>query len=215
MTGMSRPRLLLADDHQIFLEGLRRLLETDFDIVGTVPDGRQLVAAVSTLKPDVIVADVSMPELNGIEATRQILARDPDARVVLLTMHPDVTYALRGEEAGAAAYVLKQSASTELVIAINETLAGRHYMAPSLIEAVARARRQPPRSGTAPGELTSRQLEVLQLVAEGHSAKEIAARLDISARTVEHHKYRVMERLGVRTNAELVLYAVQHGIAPH
>lgn len=208
----NRPRLLLADDHQIVLDGLRRLLDPEFDVIGTVSDGRQLVVAAADVKPDVIVADVSMPELNGIEATRQILAADPDARIVLLTMHPDVTYALRAQEAGASAYVLKHSASTELVTAIGEALAGRHYMAPALVDAVARGRREPNRSDTA-DQLTPRQREVLQLLAEGRSAKEIAARLGLSARTVEHHKYRLMERIGVRTNAELIRYAVQHGIA--
>ncbi|MGD8375068.1 MAG: response regulator transcription factor [Acidobacteriota bacterium] len=208
---MSRPRVLLADDHKIVLEGLRSLLEPQFDLVGTAKDGRELLEAAVKLDPDVIVVDISMPLLNGIEAIRKLKKDGCRARVIFLTMHADVTYAIRAFEAGASGFVLKHSASTELVEAIREALEGRSYLT-SIIprEAVFRDGSEP-RSGQV--DLTPRQREVLQLVAEGRSAREIAGILKISPRTVEFHKYRMMEELQVQTNAELIQYAIKHGIA--
>lgn len=211
---MKRPRLLLADDHKIVVEGLRGLLEPEFELVGTVGDGRALVAAAEKLRPDVIVADISMPSLNGIEAVRQLRKAGSEAKIVFLTMHPDVTYATRAFEAGASGYVLKHSAPAELVTAIREALKGRTYVtsmiAKDVLETFMHKSRQ---REDAVRELTPRQREVLQLVAEGRSAKEIGSLLNISPRTVEFHKYRMMEDLGLRTHAELIQFAIKHGIA--
>ncbi len=203
---MDKPRLLLADDHRIVIEGLRSILEAEFDLVGTVGDGRALLAAADRHDPDVIVVDISMPLLNGLEAARRLRKSHPRAKIIVLTMHDDLTYATRALEAGASGYVLKHSAPAELVKAIREALAGRVYVAPSI------AKKRPFRHKVT-DPLTPRQREVLQLVAEGHSAKQIASVLNISARTVEFHKYRIMEDLQLHSNAELVQYAIKHGIA--
>ncbi len=211
---MKRPRVLLADDHKIVVEGLRSLLEAEFELVGTVEDGWAMVAAAAELRPDVIVADISMPLLNGIEAARQIKKTDSGAKIVFLTMHPDVTYATRAFEAGASGYVLKHSASSELVTAIREALKGRTYVTPMIAKDVLQSfmDRSHKREDTF-HKLTPRQREVLQLVTEGRSAKEIASLLNVSPRTVEFHKYRMMEDLGLRTNAELIQFAIKHGLA--
>lgn len=211
---MKRARVLLADDHKIITEGLRSVLEPEFDLIGIVEDGRALVAAAKELDPDVIVADISMPLLNGIEAVRQLKKAGTRAKVIFLTMHPDVTYATRAFEAGALGFVLKHSASSELLTAIREALRGRTYITPMIAQDLMYAYRAGgQRRHKAAPKLTPRQREVLQLVAEGHSAKEIASLLDISARTVEFHKYRIMEELNLRTNAELIQYAIKEGIA--
>jgi len=210
---MKRVRVLLADDHKIVLEGLRSLLEPEFELAGTVEDGRALVAAAGKLRPEVIVADISMPLLNGIEAVRQIKKTNPQIKVVFLTMHPDVTYATRAFEAGASGYVLKHSASSELVTAIREAIKGRTYVTPMIAGELIQSYREgsyPQQDGNR--KLTPRQREVLQLLAEGHSAKEIAKILHISPRTAEFHKYRMMEELNCKTSAELVRYAIKHGI---
>ena len=207
---MSRPRVLVADDHRIVAEGLRALLEPELELVEIVEDGRALLEAHDRLRPDVVVADVSMPLLNGIEAVRQLRKAGSRAKFVFLTMHPDVSYATEALEAGASGYVLKHSAPGELVNAVREALAGRTYITPRVAGAVLEALRK----GETGAEvrLTSRQTEVLQLVAEGKSAKEIAAILDLSPRTVESHKYAIMDELGVKTSAELVQYAVKKGL---
>ena len=210
---MKKTRVLLADDHKIILEGLRGLLEGEFEVAGTVEDGRALVTAAAKLCPDVVVADISMPLLNGIEAVRQLKKADPHIKVVFLTMHPDVTYASRAFEAGASGYVLKHSAPSELITAIREAVNGRTYVTPmiagDLLQSYkAGAQRHQP----VMRKLTARQREILQLVAEGYSAKEIAVQLNISTRTVEFHKYRIMEELNLKTSAELVQYAIKHGI---
>ncbi|MCP4398218.1 MAG: response regulator transcription factor [bacterium] len=210
---MKHIRVLLADDHKIVLDGLRSLLEDEFELVGTVEDGRALVTETARLRPDVIVVDISMPLLNGIEAVRQIKENDPSVKVVFLTMHPDVVYATRAFEAGASGYVLKHSASTELVTAIREAGKGRTYVTPMIAgELMQSYKHGISQKQEASRELTPRQREVLQLLAEGHSAKEAATILNISPRTVEFHKYQVMKILGIKTNAELVQYAIKHGI---
>ncbi len=209
---MNKPRVLLADDHKIVLEGLRGILEDEFELVGTVEDGRALVAAAQELNPDVIVADVSMPLLNGIEAAQQLKKANSRAKFIFLTMHPDAHYATRALEAGASGYVLKHSAPAELVQAIREALRGRLYVTPMIAKDVLQTfmdKSHGMRRGH--HELTPRQREVLQLVGEGHSAKEIATILYISTRTVEFHKYRIMEDLNLRTNAGLIQYAVKNG----
>jgi DNA-binding NarL/FixJ family response regulator len=211
---MTKPRLLIADDHKIFAEGLKRLLKEDFDIAGVVADGRELVAASEKLRPDVIVADISMPMLNGIEAVRQIKKAHPEIKVVFLTMHPDESYAVSAFKAGASGYVLKHSAPDELITAIREGLKGRTYVTPLIAGKLLHSYESGSQSGTDKVlTLTSRQREVLQLLAEGRSAKEIAAILNISTKTVEYHKYRMMEDLGIKTAAELTRYAVKQGIA--
>jgi DNA-binding NarL/FixJ family response regulator len=210
---MTKPRLLIADDHKIFTEGLKRLLKEDFDIAGVVADGRELLADAEKLRPDVIVADISMPLLNGIEAVIQIKKVHPEIRVVFLTMHPDAAYAVSAFKAGASGYVLKHSAPDELITAIREGLKGRTYVTPLIAGKLLHTYESGSQSGTDKVlSLTSRQREVLQLIAEGHSAKEIAAILNISIKTANYHKYRMMEDLGIKTSAELVRYAVRQGI---
>jgi DNA-binding NarL/FixJ family response regulator len=208
-----RPRVLLADDHRVVAEGLKLLLEDEFDLVGVEEDGRALVAAARTLNPDVIVADISMPNLNGIEALVLMKKDNPDVKVVFLTMHQEPAYARRALEAGAVGFVVKHSASTELVLAIRAALKGQTFITPALASDVLRQAQQDARD-TADGDglLTPRQREILLLLAEGRSAKEIAATLAISARTVEFHKYQMMEAHGLHNNAELIHFAIKHGI---
>jgi DNA-binding NarL/FixJ family response regulator len=211
---MERPRIILADDHTIFIDGLRSLLEKDFDIVGTAENGRALIEEVEKLRPDIVVTDISMPELNGIEATIQIKKIDPEIKVVLLTMHGDVTYATRGFDAGASGYVMKQSATEELVKAIKEAMRGRTFITPMIAGELIRSFREDGdiKPEDIRAKLTPRQREVLQLLAEGFSTKEVAAKLSISARTVEFHKYKMMQELNLDTSAELIHYAIKHGI---
>ncbi len=206
---MTKTRILLADDHQFITEGLKSLLEPQFEVIGIVEDGKTLVEKAETLNPDVIVVDISMPLLNGIEAVRQIKKKNIPAKIIFLTMHPDVTYATRALEAGALGFVIKHSAPAELIIAIEKTLLGEIYVTPTIAEELATS----PHSRKSPlRKLTPRQREVLQLLAEGKQAKEVAEILYLSPRTVEFHKYRVMEELGVKSSAELVQFAIKHGI---
>ena len=209
---MKRPRVLLADDHKIVTEGLKGLLEPEFELVGTVEDGRALLAAAEKLRPDVVVADISMPLLNGIDSVRQIKKAHGEIKVVFLTMHPDVTYAVSAFEAGASGYVLKHSAPTELVTAIRSALNGKTYVTPLLADEFKQLTSEKTDQRDELTMLTPRQREILQLLAEGHSAKKIATVLNISSRTVEFHKYRIMKDLGIKSAAELVHYAVRHGI---
>lgn len=212
---MKSRRVLLADDHAIVIEGLRRILQSDFEIVGAVADGHALVAAAESLRPDIIVADISMPLLNGIEATRQIRKNNQKVKIIFLTMHPDVTYAAVALGAGGSAYVLKSSAGAEILEAIQEALSGRTYVTPSIDRALVQA--EMARAGHRDElqfKLTSRQREVLQLIAEGRTSKEIAGILHVSARTIEFHKYRMMEALALRTTAELIQHALKAGIVP-
>jgi DNA-binding NarL/FixJ family response regulator len=211
---MTRPRVLIADDHRVLSEGLKSLLQPHFDVVGIVTDGRELVAASASLDPDVVVLDISMPSLNGIDAARQIRNGSSRAKLVFLTMHREVTYAARALEAGASGFVLKHSAASELVTAIHEALKGGMYITPQIAsELVNSYRRGVPSGPYGSGELTPRQREVLQLVTEGHSAKEIAAILCISRRTAEFHKARLMETLGLRNTVELIHYAIRIGLS--
>jgi DNA-binding NarL/FixJ family response regulator len=207
---VSKPRVLLADDHRIVAEGLKGILEEEFDLLGIVDNGRALVDAARELRPDAIVADISMPELNGIEALALLKRDDPKVRVVFLTMHRDAAYARRALEAGAMGYVLKHSAPAELVLAVRAALQGRTFIAPELAAELMRTSSQPDPVAA----MTPRQREILQLLAEGKSAQEVASALGISARTVEDHKYRLMESLGVENNAELIRFAFQHGLVP-
>jgi len=210
---MNRPRVLVADDHRIVAEGLRGVLEPEFELVEIVEDGRQLLEAAGRLAPDVIVADITMPMLNGLEALEQLRRARCKAKVVVLTMHRDATYAARALSAGASGFVLKHSASSELLTAIRESLAGRTYVTPAVaesLEGTSVSRGAPTVRRTS--DLTPRQREVLQLFAEGRSAKQVANSLHISTRTAENHKARIMKLLGLATTADLVQYALRHGI---
>ena len=211
---MKKPRVLLADDHKIVLEGLRGLLSAEFELVGEAANGQELLERARELAPDVVVADISMPLLNGIDAVRKMREEGGTAKVVFLTMHPDVVYATRALDVGASGYVLKHSASDELVEAIKVALRGGTYLSPQVRNpAVTELMDETRRHVKGTIELTGRQREVLQLLAEGRSAKEIGGLLGISARTVETHKYKMMDDLGVKTSAELVQYAVKNGLA--
>lgn len=210
---MNLPRVLLVDDHQIVTEGLKSILAAEFALAGVVADGRAMVEAARTLRPEVIVADISMPLLNGIEAL-EILRKDGlDIPIVFLTMHREVNYARRALEVGAAGYVLKHAAPEELVQAVRAALAGGTFVSPVLAGAVFESMKD---GAVAPidlvSQLTTRQRDILRLLADGHSAKEIAKRLDISSRTVEFHKYKMMELLGAKSSAKLVHFAIERGL---
>lgn len=207
-----RARVLLADDHKIVAEGIRSLLEPEFNLIGTAEDGRQLLKACEKECPDVVVMDISMPLLNGIEAARQLKKMGCDAKIIFLTMHPDAVYGRRAFEAGASGYVLKHSAPSELVHAIRQALQGRVYVTPLIAREVLQSLMDKPSTSDDELNLTARQREVLQLLAEGLSAKEVASVLNISPRTVEFHKYQMMEKLSLSSSAELLQFAIKHGI---
>lgn len=194
-------------------EALKSLLASEFELVGVAEDGAAMVEAARRLNPDVIVADVTMPRLNGLAALARLRQEGLRIPVVFLTMHRDASFARRALEAGAAGYVLKHSASVELVLAIRAALAGKTYLTPQLAGEVLEAMQGGGRHGDDPvAALTPRQLEVLQQLAEGRSAKEIASNLSISPRTVEFHKYQMMETLGLHTSAELIHFAIKNGL---
>jgi DNA-binding NarL/FixJ family response regulator len=210
---MQRATVLLADDHDIVVEGLRRILEPDFDLIGVVADGLALVENAKALRPDVIIVDVSMPLLNGVEAARQIRSAGLDCKFIFLSMHPDVIYVSEAFQAGGSAYVLKSSAGIEIVRAIQEALQGRNYVSASIDKATLEAQLKRDKSSCRNFDgLSPRRREVLQMTAEGKSAKEIAGILKISPRTVEFHRYRAMQALGLHSIAELVQYAIKHHI---
>ena len=189
------------------------MLADDFELVGVVEDGRALVAAANKLQPDVVVADISMPHLNGIDAITRLKKDNPGIKVVFLTMHQEPAYARRALEAGAFGFVLKHSAPAELVMAIEAALKGQTFITPALASQVLQQARNEPHEAKNTGQLlTPRQREILQLLGQGMSAKEIAAALAISARTVEFHKYQMMEAHGLHNNAELIHFAIKHGI---
>jgi DNA-binding NarL/FixJ family response regulator len=210
---MSRsPRVLLADDHTMLLEAFRRLLAPTCNVVGTVADGRALVEAALRLKPDVIVADISMPLLNGMDACRQLQPRLPKAKWVFLTVNEDPDVAVEAFRLGGLGYLLKSSAASELFLAIEKAMRGEPYLTPQLAKGVplsvflTRTARSPTDG------LTDRQREFVQLLAEGRPMKEVASILGVTSRTVAFHKYSIMQNLGLKSSAELVQYAVQHGL---
>jgi DNA-binding NarL/FixJ family response regulator len=206
---MRRHTVLIADDHAIVKEGLVRLVaEHDFDVVGAVGDGHELMAAAKRLRPDVIVTDVSMPGLSGLDVLTRLKSEHVDSKVIVLTMHHDGELAARAMRAGASGFLLKQSAGEELLTAMHQALQGRVYLTPALTREVIERMAAPPEE--AEPQLTSRQLEVLRLILDGRRMKEIAATLRLSARTVETHKYQMMQVLGVESTAELVKYAIEH-----
>jgi two-component system, NarL family, response regulator NreC len=211
-------RLLLADDHQIVRQGLRAVLaqEADFEIVGEAADGPSALRLVERLKPDVLVLDLMLPGLGGLEVARRVAQRRPATRIVILTMHADVAYVAEAFRAGAIGYVLKEEGATELTRAIHEGSAGRRYMSPSIpqegLQAYEkRAADGPPNPLNA---LTLREREVLQMTADGLSGGEIAERLFISPRTVETHRANLMRKLGVRNQKEVVRFAMEQALAP-
>jgi DNA-binding NarL/FixJ family response regulator len=209
----SRPRVLIADDHNLVAELCKRLLETDFDVVGVVANGRALVRAAGELKPDVIVLDVAMPVLNGLDAGRHIKQMLPAVKLVYLTMNPDVEVAAEAFRCGASGYLLKTCAAAEMVLAVRDVLLGKSYVSPALSrDAISFMRRQNKKMVKEDERLTERQREVLQLLAEGKVMKEIGDVLHMTTRTVAYHKYRMMEVLGAKSNAELVKYAVRNHI---
>jgi len=208
---MTAPRVLLADDHELVLGAFDKMLAGECEVVGRVNDGRSLVGAAERLKPDVVVLDIGMPVLNGLEAGRQIKQMLPGVKLVFLTMHEDADVAAEAFRAGASAYLLKRSAPSELLTAIREVVQGRSYVTPLVTEGLMESL-QKPDDGAPSQELTPRQREILQLLAEGRSMKEVAAELNITARTVAFHKYRMMEQLKITSTAELIQYAVKHHI---
>jgi DNA-binding NarL/FixJ family response regulator len=200
----SKPRVVLADDHMVVTDSLRKLLEQEFDIVGTADDGRALLKITRAAKPDLVVVDISMPSLNGIDSARLLRQQDPGIKIVFLTMYSDAAFVQEAMRAGAQGYVTKRGAAQELIEAMRKVLRGKTYVSPSA------ERGAGPRSGEL---LSSRQREVLQLVAEGKQNKEIATILNISPRTVEFHKSRIMTKLNLHTTAALTKFALDHGIS--
>ncbi len=210
---MNRIRILLADDHPLVLDGVAKILEDEFDVVGKVEDGRALVSAAQQLNPDVIVTDMTMPLLHGLEACRQLRQLAIASKVIFLTMHADVAYAKEAFEAGASGYLLKRSAASELVDAIHTVIRGQAYLTPLVflddqMPPEYASRNQVPLLR----QLTSRQREVLQLIAEEKSIKEIAVILSLSVKTVEFHKAKLMETLNLQSNADLTKFALSHGL---
>jgi len=208
-----RPTVLIADDHRILAEGLRSLLSSDYEVLSIVEDGRALVETAKRLDPDVIVADISMPHLNGIEALIRLKKDNPAVKLLVLTMHHEPAYARRALDAGASGYVLKSSAADELLIALKAVMRNQTYITPAMTSEIFTSMRKDPAKPADPSALlTPRQREILQLLAEGQSAKQIGACLSISACTVEFHKYQMMEAIGLHTVAELVCFGVKNEI---
>jgi DNA-binding NarL/FixJ family response regulator len=205
------PRVLLADDHALLLGAFEKLLEEECTVVGQVSDGREVVAAAESLKPDIVILDIAMPGLNGLEAGRQIKQRMRSVKLMFLTMNEDADLAAEAFRIGASAYLLKRSAASELLTAIREVMLGRSYITPLMPEDLVQSRHQAGEHSMQ-SDLTPRQREVLQLLAEGRSMKEVASVLNLTPRTVAFHKYRMMEQLKVKSTAELVQYAVRQHI---
>jgi DNA-binding NarL/FixJ family response regulator len=202
------PRVVIADDHTLIVEAFKKLLEPACQVIATVTDGRALLSAAQDLRPDVIVLDVTMPLLNGLDAARAIKKTDPSIKLVFVTVNEDPDVAAQAFRAGGSAYLLKRSASAELTTAIFEVTRGRSYLTPLVTADVVRALMRGP--DVEHRELTTRQCEVLQLLAEGKSMKEAGDILHISTATVAFHKYRIMEQLRIKTSAELIRFAVQN-----
>jgi DNA-binding NarL/FixJ family response regulator len=208
---MQRPRVLLADDHRLLREAFAQLLRPKCDVVGAVADGRALLAAAKELRPDVVVVDIAMPLLNGLDAARQLRRQMPAVKVIFVTVSEDADVAAEAFRLGASGFLLKNSGASELLHAIQEAMRGRSYVTPQLTRDLV-GMTGAPESGKRRGELSPRQREVLQLLAEGHSMKEIGRILKITARTVAFHKYTMMEELGIASTAELVQFAIKHRV---
>jgi DNA-binding NarL/FixJ family response regulator len=209
---MTRPTILIADDHKMFAQGLAGLLEDEFDLVGSVENGQALIDEARRLNPDLIIVDISMPVLNGLDAVRRLNQNNISSKVVFLTMHADTRLLREAFQCGGVGYVLKQSAGEELLFALRQVMAGHNYISPSIEKEL---KSETP---VAPDEkqhfnLTPRQREVLQLLCDGYTMKEIASKLNISTRTAETYKYQIMEGLGVESTAELIQYAIKIGLS--
>ena len=213
-------RILLADDHVLVAEGIQKLLEPEYELVGIVADGRSLVAAAAKLQPDIVVVDISLPLLNGLDASQQLKKNNPNVKIIVLTMHSEPNFVTQAFRVGVSAYLLKQSVGSELVQAIREVVKGRTFVSPMVAQSLVDQAVNPAASAAAPGEvkigfaqtLSARQREVLQLVAEGKATKEIASILNVSVKTVEFHKTRIMKELRLRTAAQLTKYAIAAGL---
>lgn len=210
--ALRRPRLLIADDHRMLVDALKRVVEPRCEVVGTVHDGRALLDVAAKLLPELIVLDIAMPQLNGLDAARHLKRTLPQVKLIFMTMNEDPYLVGEAFRAGASAFLLKQAAAFELMTAIEQVLKGGSYVTPSATEGLSKISVREPRSREHTPEPTPRQREVIQLLAEGRSMKEVASSLRITKRTVAAHKYAVMELLQLKTNAELVQYAIKHRI---
>ncbi len=209
---MWRPRVLLADDHKLLLDAFTKLLESEYEVVGAFGDGRTLLTEAPGLKPDVVVLDICMPLMNGIEAARQLKKRLPGVKLIFLTVNQDPDFAAEAFRIGASGYLLKSAAASELFLAIGEVLQGRTYISPAIAQGMVESLTRPAQADRGATGLTSRQREVLQLLAEGNSMKQTAAVLGVTPRTVAYHKYAMMELLGIKSSAELIQFAVKRGL---
>lgn len=212
MSETSRPRILIADDHALIAEAFKTLLATDFEVIATVHDGRSLIQASTTLRPDVILADIGMPVLNGLDAVERINRVSPQFKLICVTVNHDPCLIAEAFRRGASGYLLKTAAASELVTAIHHVLQGKTYLSSSLVTSVPGLLRELEESNSLRNNLSDRQLDVLQLLAEGRSMKEAAAVLNLTTRTVAFHKYRLMNRLGLHNDAEVVQYAMREHI---
>ncbi len=208
---MQRPKVFLADDHTLLLEAFSNLLEAKFEIVGTATDGREMLSMVPKLEPDIVVLDIAMPNLNGFDAAKKLKKRLPGIKIIFLTSNEDSGMVTEAFRIGANGYLLKSSAASELFQAIDAVIDGGNYVTPKIARGMISAFIKNPDGGKTHGTLSLRQREVLQLLAEGHTMKEVAATLNITPRTVAFHKYRIMEDLEIKTNSELIQYAIKHG----
>ncbi len=213
---MSKPRILLADDHTLVREGFKKLLEEHGQVVGSVEDGRSLLDEAKRLRPDIVVLDISMPKLNGLDAARRLRKIVPQARLIFVTVHADSDYVNQAFKAGASGYLLKRSAASELSQAIEAVKNGNYYVTSFIAKDLVHSAISETESNAGGGQdrLPVRQREILQLVAEGLTLKEIASTLGLSPKTVEYHKSKLMEQLGLHTTAELTKYALAHGLTP-
>jgi DNA-binding NarL/FixJ family response regulator len=209
---MPKPRLILADDHTIIVEAFRKLLEPEYEIVAAVSDGRALLETAQKIKPDVIVVDIGMPLMNGLEAGVRLRELMPTAKVIFLTMNEDPDLAVEAMRCGASGYLLKSSAASELTHAIQKALKGQTYVTPQIARGMQKAFIKNPQATMHAKNLTPRQREVVQLLAEGRSMKEVASVLNVTPRTVAFHKYRVMEELNLKTSADLIQFAIKSRI---
>ncbi len=207
-----RPRIFLADDHSLLLDAFSNLLEPKYEVVGTATDGRQMLKMVSKLRPDVVVMDISMPNFNGFDAGEKLKKTLPDIKLLFLTVNEDPDMVAEAFRIGANGYLLKNSAASELLQAIDAVLNGGNYVTPKITQGMVSAFIKKPGAQKVWGELTIRQREVLQLLAEGNTMKEVAATLNITPRTVAFHKYQIMGNLNIKSNSELIQYAVKHGL---
>lgn len=209
---MMRPRIFLADDHALLLEAFSKLLESKYEVVGTATDGRKMLTLVTKLKPDVVLMDIAMPNLNGFDAGEKLKKILPEIKLVFLTVNEDPEMVNEAFRIGANGYLLKDSAASELFQAIDAVLASKNYVTPKITQGMISSFIKDPGGQKVHGSLTIRQREVLQLLAEGHTMKQVAADLNITPRTVAFHKYQIMEDLDIKTNSELIQYAIKHGL---